>query len=186
MRITIIGPRSVGKTTTAKLLSNELGYFHEESDEVIDKLLLAFGGLSLVLKEKRKDLINDACEKRFAVALQVDNMIFDLSGGSLLIEENDIGKRTQAFIREKSVVIGLLPCVEDNDAIEFLYERERKRDHFEHLSNKELKEKVVRNYKKVKVALKQTAHIIIYVKDKTSEMLVGEIKKASQSFINRL
>ena len=175
MRITIIGPRSVGKTTVAKLLAQKLSYIHEESDKVMDGLLKKHGGLSKLLQDGKWDLVNDAVEKRFDVALQQDDLIFDLAGGALIIEERDLGKRTQEFIRQRSVVIGLLPGEDDAQAVKLLYARERQRDHFDYLDDDELYEKVQRNYAKVKPALLNIAHHIVFVKEKTPQAIVDEM-----------
>ena len=64
MKITITGPRSVGKTTVSKLLAKNLKLRYYSSDEIGEKALKKEGGLDRAIKsgtiEKfiRKDAYN--------------------------------------------------------------------------------------------------------------------------------
>ena len=46
MRITITGPRSIGKTTVSKIVSEKLGFKRFSSDEIGEEAMKEKGGLS--------------------------------------------------------------------------------------------------------------------------------------------
>ncbi|MFP4524037.1 MAG: shikimate kinase [Candidatus Woesearchaeota archaeon] len=177
MRITITGPRSVGKTTTAVLLAEQLKLRYTSWDDLMDELLQPYGGLSKLLKDKRKDIINKhiipCCEQ----ALKKDGVILDLAGGSLYAQEG-VGEKVRKRLKKKSTVIGLLPSINDQTSIEHLYKRERERKHFNHLNDQELKNKVRRNYLDVKAALKKTTDNIIYTAVLTPGQVVAKCRAA--------
>ena len=50
MKITITGPRSVGKTTVSKMLAAQLDFLYFSSDDLMDRALQPFGGLGLFKK----------------------------------------------------------------------------------------------------------------------------------------
>ncbi|MBD3209048.1 hypothetical protein GF367_01355 [Candidatus Woesearchaeota archaeon] len=162
MRITITGPRSVGKTTTAILLAEQLGYDYVSGDEVMDKELKPFGGLEKCMKDERDDIINNRILPCARKALQQEKTIFDQAGGALTVEENNIGEEFQQLLRTKTFVIGLLPSMNDEQAIGFLFQRERHRPHFHHVSDEELKAIVQKHYRKVKQAIHEVTKHIIY------------------------
>ena len=161
-RIVITGPRSVGKSTTAIMLADRLGYDYVGSDDLLDEILRPYGGLAKVLDDRRQDIVNDhvmeACER----ALERDRIVFDLAGGALLVKEGTLGDRVRRTVMRKALVIGLLPSLNDLVSIDFLYARERERPHFSSVPEAELKEKVRRDYLALKAVLKGTARHIVY------------------------
>jgi len=50
MKITITGPRSVGKTTISKLLADKIKISYYSSDEISEKEFARYGGLDAVIK----------------------------------------------------------------------------------------------------------------------------------------
>ena len=82
MRITIVGPRSVGKSTISKLLANKLKYSHIEADKLMDKEMRKYGGLDKSIKNRKTDLIIKKSTKIVKGALEKDNCVFDLAGGA--------------------------------------------------------------------------------------------------------
>lgn len=173
MRITITGPRSVGKTTTAILLAERLGYRYVSSDELMDDMLKPYGGLAKVLHDKRMDILAIYTLTVCRHALDDDNVVFDLAGGALTQQEKDAGKQVKHYIRTHATVIGLLPSMDDDIALKQLFERERERPHFKRLSDDALKEKVARNYKDVKWAIKEVTDRIVYTALLTADKVVG-------------
>jgi shikimate kinase len=178
MNITITGPRSVGKTTTAILLAEKIRMNYISGDELMDKILEPYGGLSKVLRDKRTDIIDKYAYYRCEQALKNDNTIFDLAGGALKTKD---GEKIKTLLTKKSLVIGLLPSLNDIVSLDILYKRERERIHFKEMSDADLKEKVRRNYQEIKAHLKEITKNIIYTgamnPSKIVDLCADSIKK---------
>lgn len=178
MRITITGPRSVGKTSISKIVAEKLGLKYISSDEIGEEVFAKHGGLTEAIKsgiviESIKNggytMILDIYDKK-------DNFVFDLSGGSFAskkMPEQTIKVRTKA--KEKSIVIGLLPYKDKEKSIKLLFEREKERKHFKEMSEKELFEQTNKSYDNFPDTFKEFCNVVIYTEDKSSENIARQI-----------
>lgn len=177
MRITITGPRSVGKTSISKIVARKLKLKYISSDEIGDKSLKKYGGLDKaiksgiimkILKKEGFKLISKIYEK--------DNFVFDLSGGSVSSSKlKKASKNVRKIANKKSIVIGLLPSKKVKESINFLFKREKNRKHFRGMDNIELLDKVREHYIRMPILFKSFCDYIIYVKGKSKNNIAKEI-----------
>jgi adenylate kinase family enzyme len=81
MKITIVGPRSVGKTTIAKMLARKLRLPYISSDEMGEKAMRKYGGLDAAIKSGIiKKFIKKSGYSIIRRAYKKDEFVFDLSG----------------------------------------------------------------------------------------------------------
>ena len=145
MNLVVVGPRSVGKSTTSALLAKELNYTYLEGDALVHDVLEDLGGLDGAIKA---GLTKEVMQRGFNVVketLAKDKIVFDLAGGAISArkgEELGINQEVRKLIQEKATVIGLLPYEDDEKSIQLLFDREQQRKHFRDEDPKELLEKV--------------------------------------------
>lgn len=177
MRITITGPRSVGKTTISKLVAKKLKLKFYSSDEIGEKALKKEGGLDKAIKSgKIGKLIKSSAYGLIRKTYKKDNFVFDISGGSVTSRKYpQASEKVRQIASKKSIIIGLLPSKKMEESIKFLFKREKEREHFKHLKKAELFEKVKKDYKKFPPLFKKFCNSIIYVKNKSSNELTKEI-----------
>ena len=178
MKITITGPRSIGKTTISKELAKKLKLKYYSSDEIGEKALKKQGGLDKVIKsgaigkfikERAYNLIRDVYEKK-------SNFVFDLSGGSITSKKySEASKKVRETAKKDSIVIGLLPSKKTDESIKFLFEREKEREHFKGVDSVKLFEKVEEDFKKFPDILKDICKKIVYTQNKTLKKITEEI-----------
>lgn len=181
MRITITGPRSVGKTTVSKILANKLGLKYYSSDEIGEKYFAKQGGLDKAIKSgKIGKFIKDSSYGLIRGVYKKDNFVFDLSGGSVSSKKYpEASKKVRETAKKNSVVVGLLPSKNMEDAIEILFHREEKRPHFRNMDKKELLVETEKDYKKFPPLFDELCGLIIYTKNKTPEKISNEIIRKS-------
>lgn len=178
MKITLIGPRSVGKSTVGKALSKRIKIRYIEGDKRMHKELKKHGGLDKVIKSGKTHLIEQKAVPLIVKILQNKKIILDLAGGAISSKKHKkVSERIIKIITEKSCVIGLLPFKNNKESIEFLFNRERKRKHFKKEDKRSLKNQVKKDYLKLKPKLMKHSNIIIYTKDKAPSQIVNEIIK---------
>lgn len=177
MRITITGPRSVGKTTISKIVAEKLGLKYISSDEIGEKSFEKHGGLDRAMKS---GIVEDSIKKGgYSFILEVydkkDNFLFDLSGGSFAskkLPEQTLEVRTKA--KNRSIVIGLLPYEDKEKSIRLLFDRERKRLHFREMNDKDLLEKTRRSYDNFDT-FNEYCNLIVYTEDKSPQDVAMEV-----------
>ncbi|HNZ52324.1 MAG: shikimate kinase I [Candidatus Diapherotrites archaeon ADurb.Bin253] len=177
MKITITGPRSVGKSTISKIVAKKLNLKYYSSDEIGEKYLKKEGGLDKaiksgaigkMIKESSYSLIREVYEKK--------DFVFDLSGGAFGSRKySEASKKVRELAKKSSIIIGLLPSKNVKESVEMLFEREKERKHFKEMNKEELLAKVQDDYMKFPQLFKEFCSFIIYVKDKTSEDVADEI-----------
>ena len=177
MEITITGPRSVGKSTISKVLAKKLKLAYISSDEIGEKALKKEGGLDKAIKS---GVIHNFIEKGaynlIREVYQSKNFVFDLAGGAVSSTKHpEASEKVRTVAKSNSVVIGLLPCEDEEESIEFLFEREKNRAHFKDNDKIQLREDVERKYRKLKDILRDIADKILYVKNKEVNEVVEEI-----------
>ncbi len=179
MRITITGPRSVGKTTISKLLAKNLRLKYFSSDEIGEKALKKYGGLDKAIKQNLiGKFIKNSNYGLIREIYKKNNFVFDISGGAVSSKKYaEASQRVRKTAKENSIIIGLLPSKSINESIKFLFERERKREHFKNFNRKELFDKTKKSYKGFPIIFKELCDFIVYVKDKTPKEIVEKIKE---------
>ncbi len=132
MRITVTGPRSVGKSTISRLLAKRIKIKYYSSDEIGEKAMKRYGGLDKSIKSG----IIDKFIKKSAYGLirnvyKEDNLVFDLSGGAISSKKHsEASKKVREIAKNNSIIVGLLPYKNDSKSIKFLFSREKRRKHF--------------------------------------------------------
>ena len=178
MNITIVGPRSVGKTTVSKIVSKKLKKKYISSDEIGEKALKKYGGLDRAIKSgKIKEVINSG---GYSLILKVysteKNFVFDLSAGAFTSKSmNEASKEVRGFAKKNSFIVGLLPSKNFLTSVIFLFNRERKRTHFKDTNKIKLLYKTFRKYGHIKKVILTNANSIVYVKNKSPEKIAKEI-----------
>ncbi len=177
MRMVVTGPRSVGKSTTSKIISKKLGLEYISSDEMGEKIFKNKGGLDKAIKS---GAIKKFIEKHgYSLVLSIfekDNFVFDLSGGAFTSSNHDeASKEVRKKSKKTSIVVGLLPSRNFEESVNFLFKREKERKHFKEMNKKELLEKTARDLKKFRKYFKNYCNILIYVEGKNPEKIVKEI-----------
>jgi shikimate kinase len=178
MNITIVGPRSVGKSTTSKLLAEILEYEYIESDYLMNEKLKQYGGLKKVIENKEVKLIINTSYDVILESMTKNNLVFDLPGGAINSAwGNKLGicEKNIKSIVENSLVFGFLPYKDSMKSIDFLYEREKERNQIKDLDEQKLFEKVKKNYLELEPVIKDTSCHIIYVMKKSPERIVDEM-----------
>ena len=178
MKLTLVGPRSVGKSTVGKVLSKILGIKYFEGDKLMHNALKKYGGLDKVIKSRKTHLIAERAFSLIKSILNNKKTILDLAGGAISSRKHKkISEQILKLIKRESKVIGLLPTKKMKESIEFLFKREAKRKHFKKTNKLDLKKEVRENYLKLKNKLKEHSDIVVYVNGKTPLQIAKEIIK---------
>ncbi len=178
MKIVITGPRSVGKTTISKILAKKLNLKYISTDEIGEKYTQEYEGLDKAIKSGK---INEFIrEKGFTLIISTfesnKDFVLDLLGGSITSRKfKEQSRKLRNKIKRDAIIVGLLPSKNSKESIEFLFNREKNRKHFRKTNEKELFEKVKKDYLKFPKILKQFCNKIIYVQDKNKEEIMKEI-----------
>lgn len=173
MRITIIGPRSVGKSTVGKILAKKLNLKYYSSDNLMDKKMQNLGGLNFMMKSGDKKTVDSNGLEVIKEQMKKKEFVFDLAGGVL-------ASKVKSEVLEEistTISIGLIPFEDDEKSIELLFKRERKRPHFSEKTDEELFAKVKKDYLKIKPEIIKELDLFFFTKDKTVEQIVDEIMK---------
>jgi len=170
MKIIIIGPRSVGKTTVGNLLARKLKMKYFDFDEIIEKKLKGidkhvekYGADSYRYKERKilKGFLSKL-PKKFVVSV---------GGGTIASQLKYMSKKNTKDLKKKGKIIYLSPSKTKKQALNILYKNEKKRmgdkDHKETKKLFELRKPI---YEKI-------YDIKIITNGKSSRKIVDEIKK---------
>jgi shikimate kinase len=185
MNITLIGPRSVGKTTISKIVSKKLKLKYISSDKLGEKAFKKYGGLDQVIKSgKIKEIINSGGYTLIIKNYNKNNnFIFDLSAGAFTSKSmNKASSEVRKIAKKKSIIVGLLPCKNKFQSILFLFNRERKRIHFKNSNKLKLFIKTFRKYPFIKQIILKNSDLMIYTKGKSPEEISKEIVDKIKSF----
>ncbi len=186
MKITITGPRSVGKTTISKLVAKKLKLNYVSSDEIGEKITKKFGGLHKAIKSGE---IKEALRKNGYSLLEKEykkeNFVFDLSIGSFTSTDfKSASKRLRSIAKRKSLVIGLLPFRQNYKSISLLFNREAKRKHFIDSDKQALLKRTKKRYTQQKEIILKNCHLVIFMGDKTKNEVVKVILMELDSLKN--
>lgn len=177
MKITITGPRSIGKSAISKVLAKKLKLKYISSDEIVEIHLKENGGLDTAIKSRTiGKFIKDSSRRLIKEVYKKDNFVFDLAGGAISSRKYaDISSKIRKTAKDSSIVIGLLPSKNNGESINFLFEREKERLHFKAINKKELFKKVKEDYRKFPTLFRELCDFVIYTKGKTPEKVGEEI-----------
>ncbi len=180
MKITITGPRSVGKSTISKLLAERLDLGLISSDSLADEALQASGGLDKAIKSRGIDdfVRNESLELIKKVYDKNNDFVFDLARGAVSSGKfSEISEKVRKIVKEKSKVIGLLPFEDDEKSIKFLFDREKNREHFKEMDEKKLFDQTEEDYFKFLKVTGEICKKIVYVGGKSVGEITEEIIK---------
>jgi shikimate kinase len=177
MRITITGPRSVGKSTVSKLVAKKLGLEYISSDAIGEKAFESVGGLDKAIKTGVVDkFITEGSYNLIRDVYKKDDFVFDLSGGSVTSDKfPEAIECVRKVAKSRSIVIGLLPFEDEKKSISSLFEREKSRKHFKEIDEKELLQKVGRNYRKFPERFKIFCNYVVYTGDRKPGAIAEKI-----------
>jgi shikimate kinase len=177
MKITLTGPRSIGKTTVSKMLADKLGLSCISSDEIAEEYFKEHGGLDKAIKSGKIDeLITSGSYRAVIDIYEKDGFVFDLSGGAFSSDKfSEASGEIRDAAKKNSIIVGMLPSKDTEESIAFLFEREKKREHFKGIDEKELLEKVMKSYLRLPKLFDMFCDIIIYTKGKSPEEVASEI-----------
>lgn len=182
MKITITGPRSVGKSTVSKLLAERLRIPYFSSDDLLDKSLSALGGLDVMIKAGKTDEIMQRALPQVEFVLEHADFVYDLAGGAVSSSTYaTLAKTIIQLINRHSTVIGLLPFPDLQQSLGFLYARERQRPHFQQMDKDILRAEVEKDYKKYPALFARICDKVVYVERKSPEEIVNELSKLINS-----
>lgn len=172
--IILLGSVAVGKTTTARLISKkinkpvisldnlrfdyykEIGYDHAHMKELYEK-----AGIMAIFQYGK---IFDAYSIE-RVLEDHQNCIFDFGGGNVVSGYDFDLKRIKKALEPYENVFFLVPCKDNKETLEFIYNRREIKP-----GDKELIEYLVYNHSNYDIA----KHIV-FVKDKTPEEVCDQI-----------
>lgn len=172
--IILIGPVAVGKTTTAKLLSEklskpcislddhrfdyykEIGYNHDHMKELHQK-----AGIMAIFQYGK---IFDAYSIERVLEDHQD-CVFDFGGGNIVCGFDFDYNRIKKALAPYENIVFLTPSADKEESLEFIYERRDIKP-----ADRELIEYLVYNHSNYKIA-KHT----VFVKDKTPEEVCNEV-----------
>jgi len=168
MKITITGPRSVGKSTVAKLTAKKLKLSYISSDEIGEKALKKQGGLDKAIKSGTiAKFIENGSYNLIREVYKKENFVFDLSGGSISSRKyKEASEKVRKTAKKNSIIIGLLPSKNISESVKILFDREKQRKHFKQMNNFELSLKVNKDFKKFPKIFDKFCNFVIYTKDK--------------------
>lgn len=176
MKITLTGPRSVGKSTIGKILAKKLNLKYISADDLMENAMKPYGGLDKAMKCGNIDKIMNRAIPQVKSVMSKDNFIYDLAGGAISSRKHKkYVKPIIKLIKKESIIIGLLPSKNDAEAIKLLFNREKIRKHFLGMDKAELKEKVKKDYFKIKKVLPKVAKKVIYINNRPSDCVADEI-----------
>ena len=177
--ISLVGPRSVGKTSIGKSLADSLKYNYFEVDQIMNEQLKEHGGIEGYTKEfgwEEYSKKRHARLKLLVAELAGKNAILDCGGSIIVSEYASVSKQSARLLEENSKIILILPEKDDEKSIATLYKRERKRPHFSHLSDEYLMNKTRTEYKNFVPQMKEIAGVVFYVGEDSVEKVAGRIR----------
>ena len=171
--LTIIGPRSIGKSAVCKKIEvqRKLKYF--ELDKILDKSLKKHGGLISALKLKKvNEALNNEAPRKILKILNKKNVLLELGGSAISSDNKKTNKKNLKTILENSVVIPLIYSKNIRESTNLLY-LHGKEPYRENIG--ENKNKVKSKYIKFLDSINTNNLEPIYCKNKTIEEISKEV-----------
>ncbi|MDO8508213.1 MAG: shikimate kinase [Nanoarchaeota archaeon] len=178
MKITIVGPRSVGKSTASKILAANLNLEYISSDNIMNKAMKKYGGLDKVIKSGETYRIIEVAVSQLEDVMKKDDFVYDLAGGAISSTKNkEVVDNIKAIVKANTIVVGLLPYKNKNRSLEFLFNREKEREHFKNENHDKLHQEVEDSYNRLEKIIPRFCTHVIYVESKSPQEIANEIKK---------
>lgn len=123
MKIILIGPRSVGKSTIGEILAKRLkiGYF--DFDEYVERRLK---GIEKHIKKKGFDsyrIEEEKLLKKFVLELP-KKCVFSIGGGTVASQLKEVSERNAKLLRKNGKIIYINPSDDKGEAVKILQKRE--------------------------------------------------------------
>ncbi|MFP4117316.1 MAG: shikimate kinase [Candidatus Woesearchaeota archaeon] len=168
MQVILSGPRSIGKSTVGKILAIRLSWQYHDLDSIVK------GEVGAIKSYMAKNGLEDYRRLELRMLKQVissahGDSIISLGGGTGVSGYSDIDAQARSLIRSSGLVIVILPCIDDEKAVDILYQFELKRSGGRSFIDTK------RLYLRRRHLYEAMAHIIIYKDDKKPESMVQEI-----------
>ena len=163
MRLTITGPRSVGKSAVAETLARMF-----KVDYISPGLLY----------QRPSNNGNGAPYSRANLIYENNRIGFVLDLPGELINSREYpgaSSRLMLNAKQNSVVVGLLPSGAPKRAIDFLCRKEAQKPKFRGAPRKDILAKIVEDYDGLPSLLKDFCNIVVYVIDKSPDEIAEEI-----------
>jgi len=176
VKITLIGPRSVGKSTVSKILADKLNLPLLSSDDLMDMALKETGGLDKTIKAGNSQAIVEKAIPLMRRLIREKDFVLDIAGGSISSTKYlEVSKEVKDLLRNNTMVIGLLPYEDEERSIIHLFDREKHRAHFSSEDPDELLANVRKSYKKLLKPMEEICNFIIITKDNSPDQVANEI-----------
>lgn len=178
MRIILIGPMGIGKSSVSKILASKMNFNHIEVDELREEMYVKIEGFS---KEKERELAKKDQNELFLywkpfevkqlelIIANYDNAIIDVGGGHVVQEDKQLSSRIEELLNNEKFVFNLYYSFDKEEEIDFLSKRDDIPQDALPFYN-ELNKKMILANKYEKLAKYQMC-----VKNKTYEMIADEI-----------
>lgn len=177
--VTLVGPRSVGKSSIGKIMAKSLGWILIDLDEYMNKVLEKDGGIGGFTKKFGWDKYMKILHKELKIllsSLKDKKVVLDCGGGTISSEFPESELNAHLLKRHSKIVL-ILPHEEEEGGLQILLEREKNRPHFSGRSHKELEEKTRKDYFERVPGMKKFAHEIIHTNEKPPREIAKIIEK---------
>ena len=157
MKLIIVGPRSIGKSTTGKVLAEKFNLDYFDFDEYIEDKL---GGIDRHIKKNGVESYRVREERILLdfISELPDEFVISVGGGTVASQFEEISQRNTKVLKRLGKIIYLSPSENKNEAINILFEREKKRggnkDYDETLKLFELRKSIYENLFDIKIEVK--------------------------------
>jgi shikimate kinase len=159
MYICITGLRSVGKSTLAQSLADQLGLSYHDTDVMADRRLTQNGSSFLdEMKQRRHHQIYEAILSALPMALD-DPHGCVIAAGWGCFQQPKLAK----LLTDSTFVVAVIPSADPEQAAAQLYPRERLRPHFDYLNDADLMELCKRDAQNGIALLAQHSHTTLLV-----------------------
>ncbi len=183
--ISLIGPRTVGKTTIGKELSLISGYKLIDIDQIMLKVLKNKGKIFGYANKYGWNKYFEKVNKKLNKIIKDNknkNMILDLGGGTIAANYPSCNLNAK-FIKKNSTTFLILPTVNNEENIKILFKREKNRNKSDSniwvtgWSEEKLNKKVKNDYVTRISTFKKYANFSVYTKYKSPKQVAKNILK---------
>lgn len=177
--VTLVGPRSVGKSSIGKIMAKSLGWTFIDLDEHMNHVLNKHGGIggytqkhgwNNYMKVLHKEL------KKLLASLKNRKVVLDCGGGTISSDFPESELNAHLLKRHSKIVL-ILPHEDEERGLQILLERERNRSHFFGWSKKKLEEKTRKDYFDRLPGMKRFAYKIIHTNEQPPRKIAKTIEK---------
>lgn len=175
--ICLVGPRSVGKSVTARLIAVDLNLPWVDTDTVVDRVLHQQSRtLDEVMLSHNFGMIHRILRSELRHCLQSKQpVVISAAGGTLW----DVSCRR--LISENCFVIGLLPSFNIEMSSEILFARDRRRSHFRNIDATTLDKRIRSELSILVPILKRISNVMILTENLTFDVVHHKVLAAVYS-----